>query len=387
MNEKLNSCRLFVSSWERFALLKHLETESPFSVWSYAPFVRTGLAARIGPRLASPPDSEPFRMIPSPSYRPGDLVDQRFRIQRLLGRGMSEVYEVMDEEFKELRALKVLAGKDADKRTHAQRLLAEAAATRRIEHPNVVHVCAIAPRNSPVPYFVMELLRGETLREHIERHGPIAPRRALELIGEAAAGLAAAHNQDTFHRDVKPDNLFLCGSPKAVTGLKVIDFGLARQSLGGADAPSQGDVMGTAEYMAPEQVVADPADARSDIYSLGVVLFRLLTQELPFDLVPQSELLAHQLASIAPPPSWLVDGLDPSVDILVATAVRKAPENRYPTMQALLDDIERVTTGKRANGVRLQQSPDRYLPQSSLGRQALTLLTRHHSSRPAPVES
>lgn len=319
-----------------------------------------------------------------PSYSPGDLVDRRFRIQRLLGRGMSEVYEVLDEEFQELRALKVLSGKDSRAPEHAQRLLREAAATRRIEHANVVHVCAISPKESATPYFVMELLHGETLREHIERHGPLAPRRALELVGEAAAGLAAAHDQSTYHRDVKPDNLFLCGAPDRVSGLKVIDFGLARQALGGDRAPAQGDVMGTAEYMAPEQVVADPADARSDIYSLGVVLFRLLTQELPFDLVPQSELLAHQLASIAPPPSWLVEGLDPSVDVVVATAVRKAPENRYPSMSALLDDIERVTSGKKAHGVRLLQSPDRYLPQSSLGRQALTLLTRHHSSCPAP---
>lgn len=317
-----------------------------------------------------------------PSYSPGDLVDRRFRIQRLLGRGMSEVYEVMDEQFGELRALKVLSGKDSEEPEHAERLLREAEATRRIEHANVVHVCAISPQKSKVPYFVMELLRGETLREHIEHQGPLAPRRALELVGEAAAGLAAAHKQKTYHRDVKPDNLFLCGAPDHVSGLKVIDFGLAHQALAGDQASAQGNVMGTAEYMAPEQVVADPADARSDIYSLGMVLFRLLTQELPFDLVPQMQLLAHQLASVAPPPSWLVDDLDPSVDVVVATAVRKAPENRYPSMVALLEDIKRVTSGKKAHGVRLMQSPDRYLPQSSLGRKALTMLTRHHSDYP-----
>lgn len=327
------------------------------------------------------------------SYSRGDVIDGRYRIERLLGRGMSEVYEVIDEAIRERRALKILPTREQNDPGHRLRLFREAEGTRRIDHPNIVHICSVASKDAAAPYFVMELLRGETMREYLERAGPMAPGPALDLIREAAAGLAAAHAQEIYHRDVKPDNLFLCGTNGKITGLKVIDFGLARASAlaaedGGPESVRSGpEVMGTAEYMAPEQVVADPADARSDVYSLGVVMFRLITRELPFDSASAHDLLAHQLASIMPPPSWLIDQLDEGIDTLILTAVRKHPENRYPTMQAMLDDLERVSQGRTPHGVPLTRVPDRYEPRSELGRSALELLTRRHSSRPSPPPS
>jgi serine/threonine-protein kinase len=332
-------------------------------------------------------------MMDDPSYAPGDVIDGRFRIERLLGRGMSEVYEVVDELLLERRALKILPTREQNDPGHRQRLFREAEGTRRIDHPNIVHICGVASKDAAVPYFVMELLRGETMRQYLERAGAMPAGTALDLIREAASGLAAAHEQNIYHRDVKPDNLFLCGTGGKITGLKVIDFGLAKAGTWACDDPhapptSNGpEVMGTAEYMAPEQVVADPADARSDVYSLGVVMFRLITRELPFDSASAHELLAHQLASNFPPPSWLIDHLDEGIDTLILTAVRKHPENRYPSMQALLEDIERVANGRAPNSVPMKRIPDRYEPHSELGRSALELLTRRHSSRPVPPPS
>ena len=328
-------------------------------------------------------------MTDEPSYCPGDVIDGRYHVQRLLGRGMSEVYEVIDEAVQERRALKILPTREQNDPGHRARLFREAEGTRRIDHPNIVHICSVASNDAAAPYFVMELLRGETMRQYLDRAGPMPTGPALDLIREAAAGLAAAHAQDIYHRDVKPDNLFLGGTGGRLTGLTVIDFGLAKASLCTADGVPESvsngpEVMGTAEYMAPEQVVADPADARSDVYSLGVVMFRLITHELPFDGATAHDLLAHQLASNSPPPSWLIDQLDEGIDTLILTAVRKNPENRYPSMLAMLEDIERVSHGRPPHGVQLKRIPDRYEPRSELGRSALELLTRRHSSRPSP---
>jgi serine/threonine-protein kinase len=319
------------------------------------------------------------------SHERGELIDSRFRILRLLGRGMSEVYEVLDEQLGERRALKVLPTQQRNHPGHRARLFREANGTRSIDHPNVVHICAAAQPDAAIPYFAMELLEGETLRDHLERHGALDPTRALDLVREAAAGLAAAHERRIFHRDVKPANLFLCRGGSQITGLKVIDFGLARGPEDDAEADQPQTVMGTVEYMAPEQVVADPADARSDVYSLGVVTFRLLTRELPFDSAPAGDLLAHQLTSVAPPPSWIVDQLDEHIDTLILTAVRKNPDNRYPSMEAMLEDIDRVLGGRPPRGVPLRTSPDRYEPRSEMGRNALALLTRRHCARPTPA--
>ena len=133
---------------------------------------------------------------------------------------------------------------------------------------------------------------------------------------------------------------------------------------------------GTAKYMAPEQVVGDRVDARSDVYSLGVVLFRMLTGHLPFDLELCPTLLWHQFASPAPPPSWLCDGLDPRLEAIVLRALRKSPENRYPSMSVFADDLRALELGGELYAQGPFCEPDAYLPQSASARDAARAIAR-----------
>ena len=133
---------------------------------------------------------------------------------------------------------------------------------------------------------------------------------------------------------------------------------------------------GTPAYMAPEQIVAEPVDPRTDIYGLGVVLFRALTGELPFDTSPATELVGHHLFSRAPPPSWLADGLDPKLEAVVLTAMRKHPANRYPTMAELASDLGSVQAGHDISALPEVHQPDLFEPRTEAGHQVLAILSR-----------
>jgi serine/threonine-protein kinase len=256
------------------------------------------------------------------------------------------------------------------------RLHHESEIATSIVHPNVVATLGSGETNFGDPYIVMEVLHGETLAERLERRGPVRARQALAWIRQAGSGLEAAHREGIVHRDIKPSNLFLCApeTPGDEETLKVFDFGFAKAP--NPTTHSSGNVLGTLEYMAPEQIVTEPADARADIYALGVVLYRLITGELPFDVNSQWDLLSHHMMSPVPPPSWLAEDLAPEVETLVLTALRKNPANRYATVADLLEDIARVEHGQPVLGAPLLAEPDCYVPRTELGRQALSLMER-----------
>jgi serine/threonine-protein kinase len=187
---------------------------------------------------------------------------------------------------------------------------------------------------------------------------------ALALAREIASGLVAAHAAGIIHRDVKPGNLFLLRQP-AETKLKLIDFGFAKDTRDPDAGPSSTNVViGTAQYMAPEQILTDPVDARTDVYGFGAVLFRLLTGHLPFDLDVGVDLFSHQVFSPIPPPSWLVESLDADLEQVVLRCVRKHPENRYPSMQAVLDDLDRIARSEDIQPLPLLRDPDVYNPKN-----------------------
>jgi len=240
----------------------------------------------------------------------------------------------------------------------------------------VVKVLDVGRRFDGRPFIVIEYLEGEALGDRVRRCGRLPLPIALSIARDAARGLHAVHQAGIVHRDVKPDNIFLVGDPNGHCEVRLVDFGLAKLHAHGK--PSQtGATMGTAAYMAPEQVLSEEVHPCTDVYSLGVVLFRLVTGHLPFETPKDLDMLAHQVLLPAPPPSWFVEGLDGTLDAVVQRAMRKRPENRYRDMAAFADDLDRLLG---SDGMPQQppmaREPDIYQPMTELGRKAALLFCR-----------
>ena len=341
------------------------------AAWAFCPFDGSAVAARDdddGPSSTNGAIIDTFEgFAPRATRFSGAIVGGRYRIVGFVNKGATaRVYLAEDLEKSDIVAIKMYAPTVRERDTMRDRFLKEADALRAIDHPNVVRVFDAGELDG-APYVVMEALRGETIGTVLERTPQLPDETALRYFREAAFGLAAAHRAGVVHRDVKPDNLFLVRDGNDIS-VKVIDFGMARVAR---ESSSDGLVMGTVQYMAPEQIVSEPVDPRTDIYALAVVLFRMLTGHLPFDVELGTDLLGHQLFSPAPPPSWLDDDLDPNIERAILCAMRKDPDNRYPTMESFLEDLER----ERSEGWPMIRRPDVYEPMTDPGKEAAKFLS------------
>src|SRR5512139_3453214 len=219
------------------------------------------------------------------SLEPGASLGPYVVVAPLGSGGMGEVYRARDERLGRDVAVKVLPAALAGDPERLRRFANEARAAAAISHPNVLAVYDV--ETAGTPYVVFELLEGETLREHLSG-GAVAPARAAEIAAQVARGLAAAHDKGIVHRDLKPDNVFLTRDGQ----VKILDFGLARvlEAPSGADltaAPTlertaAGTILGTSGYMSPEQVRGLPAEPRSDVFALGILLYEMLTGQRAF---------------------------------------------------------------------------------------------------------
>lgn len=233
-----------------------------------------------------------------------EVLDARYRIERPLGQGgMATVYLAHDEELDRPVALKILAENLAGDATFRVRFEREARLAARLSHPNVVRVFDVGERDGR-PFIVMEYVEGDTLADELGRHGTLPPDRAVDLALQICSGLEAAHASGLVHRDVKPRNLLL--RPDGV--LKIADFGIARAAES-TRLTEIGTILGTAAYLAPEQAEGAEATPAADLYSVGAVLYELLTGRVPYTATSLVELLAKQQAGVPAPiagvPAWL----------------------------------------------------------------------------------
>jgi len=308
----------------------------------------------------------------------GAILDGRYVVRGLLGKGgMARVYLAEDTRTNQLVAVKILNRDIARDRVARERFLREIEVAASIGHPNVVRVLDAGERPDGSPFIVLEFLHGESLGDLLRRDGVMDATLAIPLMAQAASGLVAAHKAGIIHRDLKPDNLYLLGEPGAPQALKIVDFGMAKLQEA-SNLSQSGMSMGTLAYIAPEQALADPIDTRTDIYGLGVVMYRALTGKLPFETPDDPLLVAHHLFVSPKPPTGVRPGLDPRLEVVILTALRKRPDNRYPSMAALLEDLERIL-GQREGELRplpLRSAPDEYQPVGRSARDAAQVLRR-----------
>src|ERR1700704_1543032 len=248
----------------------------------------------------------------------GDVIAERYELLELVGTGgMSSVYKAHDGLLERNVALKVLHPHFGDDEEYVERFRREARAVAQLSHPNIVTVIDRGEADGH-QFIVFEFIDGENLKELVNRTGPLPVRRAVELAIAIADGLAFAHEHGLVHRDVKPQNVLLNGDGEP----KVTDFGIARSLDVGQGVTQTGTVLGSSNYIAPEQASGKPVDARTDVYSLGIVLYEMLTGDVPF---PGESFIAVAMKHVhEPPPSILDTRAD--VPPRVAAAIDRALE-------------------------------------------------------------
>jgi eukaryotic-like serine/threonine-protein kinase len=273
----------------------------------------------------------------------GTMIGGRYRVIAPIGEGsMGAVYRVEQLETREVLALKLL---HSDLSRHPEiiaRFEREAIAASRVEHPNVVHATDFGCTADGSFYLVLELVEGRDLREELAA-GPMKASRAINVMQGVVAGIRGAHEKGVIHRDLKPENIMLVEHEGNRDFVKLLDFGIARLEAanpqsGMAALTVVGQPLGTPEYMSPEQVLGRPVDARTDLYSLGVIFFELLTGACPFD-GNVATLLRQHLSSEPPALPAAIAAANPQLARIVRMLLAKDPKNRFQTAAELAEAL------------------------------------------------
>jgi hypothetical protein len=307
------------------------------------------------------------------------VLDDRYDVVRPLGSGgMGEVYLASDRVLGRDVALKVLRKQYAGDEEFAERFKREAMSAASLSHPNIVQVYDRGKTEEGSSYIAMEYVPGGTLKERILREGPIEAADAAGIGAQVAEALGAAHDRGMVHRDIKPQNVLLTARGTA----KVADFGIARAGSS-ATISRTGSVMGTAGYMSPEQALGKPATPKSDLYSLGVVLYEALTGELPYTADNPIAVSMKHVNEPLRPPVELNPRIPEGMNALVTKLLAKDPEDRYEDVDELADDLWRVNRGLEPVSAGLEAMNGPGTQRTTLA--SPTVMNEMHRPMPGPV--
>jgi serine/threonine-protein kinase len=293
------------------------------------------LCPQDGARLGAPvPPADPLI---------GQVLADRYRVLRSIGEGgMGRVYLAEHVKMGRKSAVKVMSPSLAPTPEAISRFNREAANASQIHQPNVAAIYDFGETADGTLYLAMEYVEGETLTALVRREGALQPRRAAELTGQIADGLHAAHHLGIVHRDLKPDNILVTRQPDGREWVKIVDFGIAKTTKDlGQNVTSIGVSIGTPDYMSPEQLAGEALDARTDVYSLGLVLFNMLTGSLPHPAMTSKQSLVERLttkprplAEVKPNVVW-----SPRLQKALDRALAPEPEDRFPTVNDLAREV------------------------------------------------
>lgn len=266
--------------------------------------------------------------------RKGMFLADRYEILEQIGTGgMSDVYRAKCHKLNRFVAIKVLKKEYSEDKTFVSKFRAEAQAAAGLTHPNIVNVYDVGDENG-IYYIVMELVEGITLKKYIEKKGKIPYKEAVSIAIQVAKGMQAAHSHHIVHRDIKPQNIIISRDGK----VKVTDFGIAKAASSSTITSS---TMGSVHYISPEQARGGYSDERSDIYSLGITIFEMLTGTVPFDGDSAVAVAVQHIQDSIPAPSQLVEGIPVSVDKIVLKCTQKKTDRRYQSASELIADLKK----------------------------------------------
>jgi eukaryotic-like serine/threonine-protein kinase len=277
------------------------------------------------------------------------LIDGRYRVVKRLGSGgMADVYLVEDQQLGRHVALKLLYRHLAEDVQFVERFRREASSAAGLQHPNIVSIFDRGEWNGTY-YIAMEYVEGHTLKEVIRERGPAPPEAASDILLQILRAARFAHQRGVVHRDLKPQNVLIDGDGR----VQVTDFGIAR--AGASDMTETGSIMGTAQYLSPEQAQGRPVDARSDLYSIGIILYELLTGRVPFDAESPVSVALKQVSEAPIPPRELDPTLPPALEGVVLRALEKDPARRFQSADEFIEALHAARMSP--NAVVVEEAP------------------------------